>query len=98
MAVIETVRFRLADDADEQEFLRENANLEREYILQQPGGLSRETGKADDGEWLFVVHWSMVAYADASMSKFMDEPATQRFNALVAPNTFTMKRYELARA
>jgi hypothetical protein len=48
MPVVEIVRFRLAADTDEREFLDENANVERDYISAQPGVIDRETATSTE--------------------------------------------------
>jgi len=95
MAIIEIVRFKLAVGVDEQTFLRENEQVEREYIPKQPGFISREAARGDDGEWLVVVHWQTEQDADASMNKFMSDPDSQGFVAALDNSTLSMKRYNI---
>jgi len=95
MAIIEIVRFKLAAGVDEQTFLRENEQVEREYIPKQPGFISREAARGDDGEWLVVVHWQTEQDADASMNKFMGDPNSQGFVTALDSSTLNMKRYSI---
>jgi len=95
MAIIEIARFKLAAGVDEQTFLRENKQVEREYIPKQPGFISREAARGEDGEWLVVVHWQTEQDADASMNKFMGDPNSQGFVAALDNSTVSMKRYNI---
>ena len=95
MAIIEIARFKLAAGVDEQTSLRENEQVEREYIPKQPGFISREAARADDGEWLVIVHWQTEQDADASMNKFMGDPNSQGFVAALDSSTVSMKRYSI---
>ncbi len=95
MTVIEIARFRLAVGADERELLREDDRVQREYVPRQPGFISRETARGEDGEWLVLVHWQTERDADASMSKFMDDPTTRGFVGMLDGSTVSMKRYSL---
>jgi len=64
-----------------------------EYILQQPGFRTRESGVAGDGEWV-VVHWETPEDADASMEKFGTDPLAADFMAMIDTSTMSMKRFE----
>ena len=94
MAVIEVARFRLRSDADAAAFSTQDRKVHDGYITQQPGFLDRESGVADDGEWVVVVHWDTPDDADASMQKFETDPLAADFMALVDPSTMSMKRFE----
>lgn len=95
MAVVEIARFKLAAGADEQTFLRENERVQREYTPNQPGYISRELAKGEDGEWLVIVHWRTEQDADASMARFMGDPTAQGFVAALDASTASMKRYSI---
>jgi heme-degrading monooxygenase HmoA len=57
MAVVEIVRFKLAEGVSDEQFQVENHNVEAAHVSKQPGFVRRETAHADDGEWLVVIHW-----------------------------------------
>ena len=48
--------------------------LPSECGSRRDGVRDRESGVADDGERVVVVHWDTTADADASMQKFMTDP------------------------
>jgi hypothetical protein len=95
MATVEVIHFRMREGADEQEFIREDERVGREYTPYQPGFVSRESAKNDQGDWVVIVHWDNAENAEASMEKFPDDPTAQRFIALMDSDTFSMTRYEV---
>jgi hypothetical protein len=95
MATVEVIHFRMREDADEQECLREDERVGREYTPYQPGFISRESAKNDEGDWVVIVHWESAEDAQASMEKFPNDPTAQRFIALMDSDTFSMIRYEV---
>jgi hypothetical protein len=90
---VEVIHFRMREGADEQEFIREDARVGREYTPYQPGFISRESAKNDEGDWVVIVHWENAEAAQASMEKFPNDPTAQRFIALMDSDTFSMTRY-----
>lgn len=54
MAVIEIVRFRLKDSADEDEFRTLNERFQQEVVPTLAGLERREASRAVDGEWILV--------------------------------------------
>lgn len=91
---IEIVTFRLKAGVTEKQFLAENSNVEKDHVAKQPGFISRETARGEDGEWLVVVHWRSVADADASMNSFSTAPGASAFMSLMDDSTMKMKRYD----
>jgi len=96
MPVIEIARFRLKAEADATAFAVLDRGVQDGYVTQQPGFLARESGAADDGEWVVVVHWETPQDADASMAKFATDPMAADFMALIDTSTMSMKRFEHA--
>jgi hypothetical protein len=93
-ATVEVIHFRMQEGANEQEFIREDERVGREYTPYQPGFISRESAKNDEGDWVVIVHWESAEDAEASMQKFPNDPTAQRFIAMMDSDTFSMKRYE----
>ena len=92
MAVVEVVRFRLAQGADEAAFLEENRKAQ-EFVAQQPGFVSRELARGDDGRWLALVHWNSADDADASFTRFVAAAETQPFMAMLDGSSMEAGRY-----
>ena len=92
---VEVIHFRMREGANEEEFIREDERVGREYTPYQPGFISRESAKNDEGDWVVIVHWESAEDAEASMEKFPNDPTALRFIALMDSDTFSMKRYEV---
>lgn len=90
---IEIVRFKLADLKNRDEFIKQNAEMEVDFLMKAPGLISRETAMTDDGEVLVVLHWEKPEDAQASMDKFVAAPQTKAFTALLNMDTFSMTRF-----
>jgi len=90
---IEIVRFRLKPDTARETFVAKNKDIEQNLLMKMPGIISRETGIADDGEVVVVLHWERPEDAQNSMDKFVANPATKDFTALLQMDTFTMTRF-----
>lgn len=95
MAIIEVIHFRMVEGADEQEFIREDERVGREYTPNQPGFVGRESAKNDQGDWVVIVYWEDAESAEASMQKFMNDPLAQRFLELMDSDSFSMVHYEV---
>ena len=95
MATVEVIHFRMREGADEEEFIREDYRVGHEYTPPQPGFISRESAKNDQGDWVVIVHWDNAQNAEASMQLFPDHPVAKRFLELMDMSTFSMIRYEV---
>ncbi|HVR32447.1 MAG TPA: hypothetical protein VMS74_07025 [Acidimicrobiia bacterium] len=91
--IIEIVRFRLKPDTARETFVAKNKDIEQSLLMKMPGIISRETGIADDGEVVVVLHWERPEEAQNSMDRFVANPATKDFTALLEMDTFTMTRF-----
>lgn len=92
---IEIVTFRLKPGVTDEQFVEATQVMEREALGVLPGFLDRDTGPSQDGDWVVVLHWESPEAAQNSMDKFLANPNTKPFMALVDEPTFKMKRYEL---
>lgn len=93
--VVEIITLRLGDGVEDTQFLAANQRVESEHVVRQPGFVSRQTARGDDGEWLVIVHWTSPDAADASMATFTSAPATQDFMASIDDSSLAFKRYTL---
>lgn len=95
MAVVEIASFRLKADADQERFLVANGKVARDYVEHQPGYEpgSRVVARSDDGDWVVIVHWASIAAAEASMARFVGDPATQDFVSAIDMETMSMRRF-----
>ncbi|MEM8707522.1 MAG: hypothetical protein AAGE98_13750 [Actinomycetota bacterium] len=96
MDVVEIARFRLLETTDPAAFAAANDRVTSGYIEHQPGYLgTREAASNDDGVWVVIVKWASIDAAEASMAKFMGDPATQDFVAGMDADSLTMERFTL---
>ena len=90
---IEIVHFRLKPTTQRAAFVAKNREIEQNVLMKMPGIISRETGIAEDGSVVVVLHWQRPEDAQNSMDKFVANPATKAFTALIDMDTFTMTRF-----
>ncbi|AWB56908.1 hypothetical protein [Colwellia sp. Arc7-D] len=91
--VIEIATFTLNKGVSNQEFSTIDKAVETEHVMKQPGFISRETAKKENGEWLVIVHWNSLKAADASMNSFMQVKAASEFMSKIDTSTMAMNRY-----
>ncbi|KXF80282.1 antibiotic biosynthesis monooxygenase family protein [Enterovibrio coralii] len=91
--VIEIATFKLKDGVSYETFAPLDKQVEIEHVAKQPGFLSRESAKGQNGEWLVVVHWASEGDAQASMNSFMEAPAAAGFMDKIDASTMQMNRY-----
>ncbi len=85
MAVLETLRFRLWDGELVDQFLRSNAQVEREYLSTRPGFDRgwRTTSLADDGTWTITTRWASGVDAEGAMAGLAKAPGAAAFLACI---------------
>ncbi|CZF84081.1 hypothetical protein GCE9029_04187 [Grimontia celer] len=91
--VIEIATFKLKEGVSYETFAPLDKAVEVEHVTKQPGFISRESAKGQNGEWLVVVHWETEADAEASMNSFMQAPAAGPFVEKIDTSTMSMKHY-----
>lgn len=94
MGVVEFVRFKLAQGAGEAAFLEENKKAQA-FVARQPGFVSREIARGEDGGWLVLVRWNSAADADASFSKFVAAEEMKPFMDMLDGSSMEAGRYTL---
>ena len=94
MAVIELVRFRVKDGADEAAFRALNERFQREIVPTLVGLERREAAVSDDGEWLLVLR-----YADMDSARRGPEADTSdlsgQFIAMIDMASMSMAMSEI---
>ena len=96
MGVIETMTFRLREDADEAAFLAVDKRVQSDFAYQQPGLVRRTTargvgGHADD--WLVIDIWSNADAADACAQRWDTNAVAQEFMSFVERASVDVRRY-----
>jgi hypothetical protein len=93
LQVIEIMRFRLAPDVTEAEFVAADRNVQAEFAYQQPGLLRRTTARDGGGNWLVIDLWKSEEDAAACDTRWEADPVAQRFMSLVDRDKFRSERY-----
>lgn len=93
--IVEVVTLKLRSGVTDPQFLVANKRVELEHVNRQPGFISRETARGENGEWLVIVHWANVRDAEASMESFASAPAAQGFMAVIDGVSMKMVRYTI---
>ncbi len=92
--MIEILTFRLAEGADEVDFLEADRDVQTEFAYQQPGLLRRTTARGADGSWLVIDVWKGPEDADACDRAWGQDEWTARFMSLVDPASIRTARYQ----
>lgn len=88
--VLEIVTFRLGAGATDRAFL-DTAKATAAPLQAQPGFISRNLTRSEDGIWTDHVLWSSMAAAMAGAETMMAEPAFGPFMALIDAPSVTMR-------
>ena len=91
--MIEILRFRLADGADEAAFLEADKLVQAEFAYQQPGLVRRTSARGEDGGWAVIDLWHSAAQAEACNAKWGRDDVTAAFMRFVAEDSVTVERY-----
>lgn len=90
---VELVLLRLQPGADEDAFIRA-AYATTSDLRALDGYASRELLRADDGQWIDIVHWSTRDLALAAVEQFPTLPSAQAFGSLMDGSTIRMMHLE----
>ncbi|MEO8470504.1 MAG: hypothetical protein ABI573_12675 [Chloroflexota bacterium] len=94
MAVIEIVRFRLQDGADEGAFRALNERFQTEVAPNIAGLERREASVTEDGEWVLVLRYRDADSAARAMGSDTTDVSTQ-FISMLDMSTMSMARSEI---
>ena len=91
--VVEVVTFKLNPGVTDEQFLAANQKAQEGFVARQPGFISREAYKGENGEWLIVVEWEAPENAQAASAGFGTAPETQELIPLLDMNSMVGKAY-----
>lgn len=91
--MIEILRFRLSDGANEEAFLSADKDVQSEFAYQQTGLVRRTTARGEQGEWVVVDLWRSVEDAEACSAKWGKDPVTAAFMGFVAGDSVRVERF-----
>lgn len=93
-AIMEVVLFQIDSIVSEQAFL--TLFRQTESLLRgQPGFVSRQLIRAEDGVWSDLVLWRSRAEAEAAAAQVMADPAFAPFMAAIRPESVEMSHQRL---
>lgn len=77
--IVEMATIKLAQGLGEDDLIAASARFQSEFLAHQPGFLSRELVRTEDGGYADIVRWADMAHAAAIMEKVADSPACQTY-------------------
>ena len=88
--IVEYLEFNLVDGADPEEFMRETLAMD-EVLEGYDGFVARHLARNTDGSWVEVVYWTSLEDAEAALPRFVEDPRTTGFLALVDADSMSVK-------
>ncbi|WP_291732038.1 hypothetical protein [Leisingera sp. F5] len=88
--VVEYLEFNLVDGANPDAFLRETLAMD-EVLEGYDGFVARHLARNTDGSWVEVVYWMSQEDAEAALPRFVEDPRTKGFLALVNGDSLSVK-------
>ncbi len=89
-STVEYLHFKLVEGADPDEFLRETLAVDP-VLEEYDGFVARHLARNDDGSWVEVVYWATLEDAEAALPRFVEDPRTKAFLALVDSDSMSVK-------
>ncbi len=97
-SILEVTTFQLNDLANPTRFHQLDAQIEATFTSKQPGFIHRQSGLTEQGEYVVLVYWNSAEEADASMKKFMSDPAVAEYASMIKAESMDMSRYTTNKA
>ncbi|WP_122072369.1 hypothetical protein [Pseudophaeobacter sp. EL27] len=88
--IVEYLEFNLVDGSNSDEFLRETLAMD-EVLEGYDGFVARHLARNTDGSWVEVVYWTSLETAEAALPRFVEDPRTKGFLALVDGDSLSVK-------
>lgn len=95
MKVIELLRFKLADAVSDEQFVNESRVVEAELLARHSGIISIEMAHSANGEWLLIIQWESLYYANASLCFSDSWMAAKKLLFLIDLNSIDLARYSV---
>ena len=91
--VLEVTTFRTKSTVNNSVFNKLDAEVERNFTINQPGFIKRQSGVDDNGNYVVLVYWNTNENAEASMKKFMSDSSVTEYASMIDGSTMNMSRY-----
>lgn len=96
--IVEVSQFRLVPDTDEERFLEASEETQSGLLADQPGFVSRELLRGDDGRWMDIVRFDSLENAQAAFQAFAGHPSVQAFEKMLDLGDVTMSHWSQVRS
>ncbi len=90
---VEAVTFNLVAGGDPSAFVAANGKV-NEWLRKQPGFLTRELSRLEDGSWLDIVHWKSTNDAKQAAERIMAELGDCECMRMIDPESVKMSHGE----
>lgn len=91
--VIEIITYKIKKGIQQAEYTRLDAMVQQRYTQKQPGFISQESGKDQQGNWLVVLSWDNIAHADADQKALRLNPLWQSVQQIIDTATIDRKQF-----
>jgi heme-degrading monooxygenase HmoA len=96
-SIVEISQFQLAKGVDEQSFLNAANAVQENFLKKQSGFIDRELLRAENGQWVDILHWKTAADAQRAAKEAMNNPTAAEFFQKMDPASVKMMHLEQMR-
>ncbi len=89
-STVEYLHFKLVEGANPDDFLRETLAVDP-VLEEYDGFVARHLARNDDESWVEIVYWETLEDAEAALPRFVEDPRTKGFLALVDSDSMSVK-------
>lgn len=91
--VIEIITYKIKKGVKQSEYTRLDSIVQQRYTQKQPGFISKESGKDQQGNWLVVLSWDNVAHANADQKALRINPLWKSVQQIIDTSTIDRKQF-----
>ncbi len=91
--VIEIITYKIKKGVKQSQYTRLDSIVQQRYTQKQPGFISRESGKDQQGNWLVVLSWDNVAHANADQKALKINPLWKNIEQIIDTSTIDRKQF-----
>jgi len=93
--VIELASGKLASGTNEAEFIKAAEAVQESFLSKQPGYISRDFFKGEDGVWGDMVHWDSLAEAEQASKAAMESSVCGSYFSMFNQESISMQYMEV---
>lgn len=91
--VIEIITYKIKKGVKQSEYTLLDSIVQQRYTQKQPGFISKESGKDQQGNWLVVLSWDNVAHANADQKALKINPLWKSVQQIIDTSTIDRKQF-----